>query len=649
MTTTAERFGPYLLGDQLGHGGMGEVRRATDTTQDGRVVALKLLAPHLSTDEAYRARFRRECEAAARLDDPHVIPIHRYGEIDGRLFLDMQLVDGRDLAAELTEAGPLHPARAVGIVAQVAAALDAAHRAGLVHRDVKPSNVLLAAPAPGRPDFALLADFGIAAAAGSGGDDGADGTVEYLAPERLLGAPADHRADVYALTCVLYELLTGLRAFPGVDFAAQVHGHLYLPPPRPTDTAPWLPPGLDQVVAHGMAKDPGHRYPSAGALADDALTALGQSPGAASSPAAGGTPRMSRRWLITSAAGAAVVMAGGGALAVARTRTGAQPGAAAAAPVIAPQEPVIAERALSVRSTNPWPFSITQVNGLPAIIVSGRYRLMQLHDLTTDRAIEMPTIHSIDVDVIEVVHIDGRPVVVAVADIDGGSSDQHGQISAFDLQTWAGRPVGTHGTLVDALTTATIGGRPIVVTIGGDLVHRWDLRSGNPLGPPLAAPGLLGRTSLTTSVIEGRTYLVAVDGALMYVWDLETGAQVAMLSADGGIAVLDGTTVVVSARRGIVVTDLHSGAEMRRHDAPPALVSAVAVVDGRPVVVTDGEQNTIVIRDVGTGRQLGAPLTGHQGGLTRLGVADLHGRPVLVSAAKDNTIRVWDLAVRAAG
>jgi hypothetical protein len=649
MTTTMQQFGPYLLGELLGRGGMGEVHRATDTTQDNRVVALKLLAPHLSADEAYRARFRRECETAARLDDPHVVPIHRYGEIDGRLFLDMQLVDGRDLAAELTEAGTLHPARAVGIVMQVAAALDAAHRAGLVHRDVKPSNILLTAPAPGRPDFALLADFGIVAAAGPDGGGGADGTVEYLAPERLLGAPADHRADVYALTCVLYELLTGLRAFPGADFAAQVHGHLYLPPPRPTETIAGLPPALDQVIARGMAKNPGHRYSSAGALADDALAALRPGPAAVDSPAATGTPRLSRRRLLVGAA-SAVVLSGGGALAVALRGSGAQPGPGpAAAPTIAPQEPVIAERALSVRSTNPYPFRTTQVNGLPAIIVSGHSRVMQLHDLTTDRAIEMPLIHSLDVEDVEVADVDSRPIVLAAARTDGGGSDSGGEISAFELQTPARMPVGAHGAYVDGLTAATAGGRPIAATIGGELMRRWDLRTGAPLGPPMPAQGLLGRVSMSTFVVEGRAHLVADGGFVMYVWDLETGEQVAQPLAVGGITELDGAPVVVSARRGLVVTDLHSGAEVRRHDGPPAKLSVVAVVDGRPVVVTDGEQNTIVIRDVDTGQQLGAPLVGHQAELTRLGVADLHGRPVLVSAANDNAIRVWDLAVRAAG
>jgi serine/threonine-protein kinase len=150
--------------------------------------------------------------------------VHRYGEIDGRLFLDMQLVDGPDLGAHLRASGPLPPEVAVGIVEQIASALDAAHAAGLVHGDVKPANLLVHRPVPDRVPDVVLADFGVA-----GGAIGF-GTVEYLAPERIRGLPGDQRVDVYALACVLHELATGRRAFAG-EFASQVHGHLLRPRP----------------------------------------------------------------------------------------------------------------------------------------------------------------------------------------------------------------------------------------------------------------------------------------------------------------------------------------------------------------------------------------------------------------------------------
>jgi serine/threonine protein kinase len=201
-------FGRYRLVELIGRGGMGEVWRAYDSATD-RIVATKVLPPHLSDDEMFQQRFRREAHAAARLNDPHVIPIHFYGEIDGRLYVDMRLIEGRDLQTVLAD-GPLEPARAVRIIEQVATALHAAHKVGLVHRDVKPSNILL-----DENDFAYLIDFGIARAPEETrltSTGSTIGTFHYMAPERLGDHPTDDaRADIYALACVLYECLTGSR------------------------------------------------------------------------------------------------------------------------------------------------------------------------------------------------------------------------------------------------------------------------------------------------------------------------------------------------------------------------------------------------------------------------------------------------------
>jgi len=271
-------FGPYRLVDLIGRGGMGEVWRAVDTRKNDRVVALKLLPASLAASADFASRFRREAHTAARLSDPHVVPIHDYGEIDGRLFIDMRLVEGEDLGALIRHGAPFDPARAVDVVEQVADALDAAHAAGLVHRDVKPSNILISSRR-GR-DFAYLIDFGISHVADATTITVAGstlGTLTYMAPERIDGdgSDGDHRVDVYALGCVLHEMLTGRPAVSGHNVAAIMYAHLQAPPPRPSVRVAGVPEALDDVVATAMAKDPEQRFARAGELADAARAALG--------------------------------------------------------------------------------------------------------------------------------------------------------------------------------------------------------------------------------------------------------------------------------------------------------------------------------------------------------------------------------------
>jgi serine/threonine protein kinase len=277
-----QQFGPYRLEELLGRGGMGDVHRAFDTVR-GRTVALKRLRPELAADVEFQARFRRECRLAARLREAHVVPIHDFGEIDGRLYLDMRLIEGPDLATLLAEHGPLPPHRAVDVVSQVASALDAAHAEGMVHRDVKPSNVLLAGEGATGHDFAYLTDFGVAGAVGPGRTSltvtGATvGTLDYIAPERFQGRSYDGRADVYSLACVLHEALTGRPPFGGESLAAMIHAHLHLEPPRPSRQHAGIPTELDTVIARGMAKNPEARYPTPRALADAARATLSPAP-----------------------------------------------------------------------------------------------------------------------------------------------------------------------------------------------------------------------------------------------------------------------------------------------------------------------------------------------------------------------------------
>jgi serine/threonine protein kinase len=263
-------FGRYRLVELLGRGGMGDVWRAYDTVTE-RMVAVKVLPVHLANDQTYQQRFRREARAAAGLNNPHVVAIHDFGEIDGRLFVNMRLIEGQDLES-LLAAGPLHPARAVTIIEQIASALHAAHRIGLVHRDVKPSNILVA-----EDDYAYLIDFGIARAEGEAGltDTGAAvGTWAYMAPERFQTGAADPRADVYALTCVLFQSLTGQLPFPGRTLEQIATAHMLKPPPQPSALLSQIPLAMDQVITIGMAKEPDQRYATTKDLASAARAAV---------------------------------------------------------------------------------------------------------------------------------------------------------------------------------------------------------------------------------------------------------------------------------------------------------------------------------------------------------------------------------------
>jgi len=266
--------GGYEIGALAGRGGMGEVYRALDTRLE-RPVALKILAERLSDDESFRERMLRESRLAASLDHPNVIPIYEAGEADGRLFIAMRYVEGTDLKALLRREGALQPARALAIVTQVADALDSAHERGLVHRDVKPSNVLL--DQQGGREHVYLADFGLTqSASDSGPTDGQlMGTADYVAPEQIRGDDVDGRADVYALGCLLFETLTGTLPFSGASDVALVYAHLETEPPRASEREPGLPAAVDDALRRAMAKDRDERQDTCRQLVDEAQAALG--------------------------------------------------------------------------------------------------------------------------------------------------------------------------------------------------------------------------------------------------------------------------------------------------------------------------------------------------------------------------------------
>jgi CHASE2 domain-containing sensor protein len=265
----------YRIEEVLGRGGMGVVYRATQLALE-REVAIKLIATERSDDPVFRERFTSESRIAASIEHANVIPVYEAGEDDGLLFIAMRLVEGLDLGQLLARLGPLSPERSASVTIQIAGALDAAHARGLVHRDVKPANVLVTAD---QPEHAYLTDFGVAKYAGALSRitraDQWVGTLDYLAPEQIRGEEVDARADIYALAGVLYHCLTGVVPFKRDSEAATMWAHVSALPPNPSRLRPELPEELDEVIARGMAKEPSDRYASASDLAQAAALALG--------------------------------------------------------------------------------------------------------------------------------------------------------------------------------------------------------------------------------------------------------------------------------------------------------------------------------------------------------------------------------------
>jgi hypothetical protein len=639
-----ERFGPYVLQSLIGRGGMGEVHRAVDTAHDGRVVAVKLLPRELSDDRERRARFRREAEIVAGLGDPHVIPVHGYGEIDGRLYLDMQLVEGPDLGGYLATGGPMPPELTAAIVEQVAAALDAAHAAGLVHHDVKPSNVLVHRPQPGAVPHVVLADFGIA------GDAAGLGTVEYLAPERIRGLGGDRRVDVYALACMAFEMLTGARVFGG-DFPAQVHGHLHLPPPPPSSLVPALPPALDAAVVRGLAKDPGARPSTAGAFAAEVRAAITR-----------GRRPSRRQFLVAAAAGALTVAAG---IAVApATRRDDAPSATTAGPLAAPEvspfgsgpapQPVITERALGVRSFENTPFAVAAAGGtlVAAVLNADGF---QCWDLVADAALgpvlSRDVIDGIATDLmgVAVIDVDGTPVLCSAA-YDEPTVVLRDVPSGLPL----GRSIAPTGAAVDALTAAVIDGVPVLLSVDENkLLARNDLRTGAQLGPPVPAPDMGFVTNIRLDGASGRQFLLSWDGEDLLTENVRDARTLERIGRHGSVGAvvteLDGVPVTIGTAGEVVVRDLASGAEVRRIAAEVTTPATATVLDGRLIVAAVTPANEIQLFDVAAGTAIGSPLAGHEATVTALESVLLGDRPVLVSAGLEGSIRVWDVAVRAHG
>lgn len=261
-----EELGGYRIEELIGRGGMSVVYLAEQLVL-GRKVALKLLSPELSEDEEFRQRFIRESRLAGGLEHPNIIPVHEAGDVEGLLFIAMRYVEGSDLKALLAREGPLSLERTIDIVAQAASALDAAHARGLVHRDVKPGNLLVASgEGPESSEHIYLSDFGLTKKTDSKSRMTSTGqfvgTLDYVAPEQIQGKEVSGRTDLYSLACVVCECLTGKAPYERDSEVAVMYAHLQDPPPKPTETRPDLPAGIDDAIARALAKNPEDRYES---------------------------------------------------------------------------------------------------------------------------------------------------------------------------------------------------------------------------------------------------------------------------------------------------------------------------------------------------------------------------------------------------
>ena len=331
-------FAGYRIERRLGRGGMGIVYLAVEAGLERRV-ALKLVAPDAAADDVFRARFAHESRIAASIEHPNVVPIYAAGEHEGIPFIAMRYVSGSDLNRKLISGGRLEPRRAVALIGQVAAGLDAIHAAGLVHRDVKPANVLLSGSEAS--EHAYITDFGVArnvaSTSGLTKTGRFVGTLDYVAPEQIRGGEIDARADVYALGCLLFKLLTGEVPFPRDGEAARLYAHLNDEPPAASLFTPMVPKALDRVIARAMAKTPDARFPSAGDLGRAADAAL-----------SGSEVELSERTVATGAAATgtvetpAVAEAGSGSAATAPIAETAETRTATPPPPQPPKRPSLA-------------------------------------------------------------------------------------------------------------------------------------------------------------------------------------------------------------------------------------------------------------------------------------------------------------------
>jgi YVTN family beta-propeller protein len=571
----------YRIERLIGRGGMGDVFLADDTRL-GRPVALKVVTEALAEDDRFRERLLRESRLAASLDHPNVVPIYDAGDADGRLFIAMRYVSGLDLKALLRAEGPLEPDRAVAIVGQVASALDAAHRRELVHRDVKPSNVLL--DRQDGPEHAYLADFGIMQSGrGNAAFDGQLlGTVDYVAPEQIRGDEVDGRADQYALGCLLFECLTGTLPFPRGSDVATIYAHLEEPPPRVSERREGLPRPLDAVLARAMAKEPAGRYGTCSELIDAARAALGL--------AEPRTPR--RRWIVPAAVvGVAALAATVAALVLGRGDDAAASGPSGTLVRIDPRTNAVADRAEIAGYPN-----AVEVTAGGIWVADFRQGVLWRYDPAT-KAQQRISSNGEPRDLAAI----GQDVYAAA---DGNNLT--GSVSRYDAMT------GVRKDSVDLLACALASGEGVIWAAGCPFVQRLStgsrpLRKVREVFLPFARPA-----TASDSRVQFREMAVGA-GSLWVLGDA-----------------LDQRMWRLDRRDGRVQATIRLG-------FPPRS----AVVAGGAVWITDGLHDVVVPVDVASGRVLPAIRVGR--GASGITAAD---GAVWVANAGDGTVSRIDPARR---
>ena len=627
IETSAPTFAPgstfagYRIEAEAGRGGMGIVYRATQIAL-GRPVALKLIAANFAGDRSFRERFKREWETAASIDHPNVIPVYEAGEAEEHLFIAMRYVEGLDLANLLAREPELEPERAVRIVSQVASALDAAHAQGLVHRDVKPANVLI-----GAEEHVYLTDFGLTKHASQDALTKTGlfvGSVDYAAPEQIRGETMDARTDVYSLGCVLFQALTKQIPYDKPGDVAKMYAHISEPPPVITEARPDAPPALDAVIATAMAKEPEDRYQTAGELARAAQAALAgeaqaapkkkraaSSAGKAAPPAAGGAAsRRSRVALgialptilvagLAAAGLAASGVLGGGDDANSRATAAPQATATARAATTPPPEATPAAPAGQPKAVA----TIKVGKGPDGVAVSGGHVFVANQQAGTLSVIDPEANEGIGDPIAAGTRPDGVVAGKGVVWLASAGSDAVQRFQA------AGEIVPT--------AKVPVGNRPEAISLGKQLVWVANVNDNTVNRIDRASPAVVGSPigvgSKPSGIFVGRRF----------VWVANNGDDT-VTRIDPSTAEVVGTPIAVGSKpRGVIETAdaawiANSGdGTITRLDRKTGAVLGTTKVGRDPrqlafgqgfVWVTNNDDNTVTRLDPQTGRVVGSPI-----------------------------------------